>query len=146
MCARNIVYKKIKKSHCLCFQRFLLFCWGFFYSVRVRSFLFSNFTDFLCHSYPCTLRQYLEMSTPSCRQGTLMVLQLLEGIDHLCREGVAHRDLKSDNVLLEFDSGPNKILSITEQFKAKCKLCQLEVCLGHRCYIDLSFMQMVAPV
>lgn len=108
MCARNIVYKKIKKSHCLCFQRFLLFCWGFFYSVRVRSFLFSNFTDFLCHSYPCTLRQYLEMSTPSRRQGTLMVLQLLEGIDHLCREGVAHRDLKSDNVLLEFDSGPNK--------------------------------------
>lgn len=108
MCARNIVYKKIKKSHCLCFQRFLLFCWVFFYSVRVRSFLFSNFTDFLCHSYPCTLRQYLEMSTPSRRQGTLMVLQLLEGIDHLCREGVAHRDLKSDNVLLEFNSGPNK--------------------------------------
>lgn len=75
-----------------------------------------------------------------------MVLQLLEGIDHLCREGVAHRDLKSDNVLLEFDSGPNKILSIPEQFKAKCKLCQLEVCLGHRCYIDFSFMQMVAPI
>ncbi|XP_030589663.1 serine/threonine-protein kinase PINK1, mitochondrial [Archocentrus centrarchus] len=54
--------------------------------------------------YPCTLRQYLEVSTPSCRQGALMVLQLLEGVDHLCREGVAHRDLKSDNVLLEFDS------------------------------------------
>lgn len=35
-----------------------------------------------------------------------MVLQLLEGVDHLCRQGVAHRDLKSDNVLLEFDSGP----------------------------------------
>lgn len=104
----TLCIKKKKKSHCLCFQRFLLFCWGFFYSVRVRSFLFSNFTDFLCHSYPCTLRQYLEMSTPSRRQGTLMVLQLLEGIDHLCREGVAHRDLKSDNVLLEFDSGPNK--------------------------------------
>ena len=34
-----------------------------------------------------------------------MLLQLLEGVDHLCREGVAHRDLKSDNVLVETDSG-----------------------------------------
>lgn len=59
----------------------------------------------LCLSYPCTLRQYLEVSTPSRRQGALMLLQLLEGVDHLCRQGVAHRDLKSDNVLLEFDSG-----------------------------------------
>lgn len=143
MCARNIVKKK---SHCLCFQRFSLFCWGFFIVYLSGHFYSVTSQIFLCHSYPCTLRQYLEMSTPSRRQGTLMVLQLLEGIDHLCREGVAHRDLKSDNVLLEFDSGPNKILSITEQFKAKCKLCQLEVCLGHRCYIDLSFMQMVAPV
>lgn len=41
-----------------------------------------------------------------------MVLQLLEGVDHLCREGVAHRDLKSDNVLLEFDSGQKNIQSI----------------------------------
>ncbi|XP_040009667.1 serine/threonine-protein kinase PINK1, mitochondrial [Xiphias gladius] len=55
-------------------------------------------------NYPCTLRQYLEVSTPGGRQGSLMVLQLLEGVDHLCRQGVAHRDLKSDNVLLEFDS------------------------------------------
>ncbi|XP_062248860.1 serine/threonine-protein kinase PINK1, mitochondrial isoform X2 [Platichthys flesus] len=56
-------------------------------------------------NYPCTLRQYLEVSTPGGRQGALMVLQLLEGVDHLCRQGVAHRDLKSDNVLLELDSG-----------------------------------------
>lgn len=59
----------------------------------------------LCLSYPCTLRQYLEASTPGRRLGSLMVLQLLEGVDHLCRQGVAHRDLKSDNVLMEFDSG-----------------------------------------
>ncbi|XP_058500119.1 serine/threonine-protein kinase PINK1, mitochondrial [Solea solea] len=63
--------------------------------------------------YPYTLRQYLEVSTPDCRQGSLMVLQLLEGVDHLCRQGVAHRDLKSDNVLLEFDSGgcPRLVIS-----------------------------------
>lgn len=63
----------------------------------------------LCYSYPCTLRQYLEESTPGRRQGALMVLQLLEGVDHLCRQGVAHRDLKSDNVLLELDSGQENI-------------------------------------
>ncbi|KAG7247443.1 hypothetical protein CRUP_008553, partial [Coryphaenoides rupestris] len=55
-------------------------------------------------NYPCTLRQYLQGNTPGWRRGTLMLLQLLEGVDHLCREGVAHRDLKSDNVLLEVDS------------------------------------------
>ena len=34
-----------------------------------------------------------------------MALQLLEGVDHLCIQGIAHRDMKSDNILLEFDSG-----------------------------------------
>ncbi len=71
----------------------------------------------LCYSYPCTLRQYLEVSTPSRSHSSLMVLQLLEGVDHLCRQGVAHRDLKSDNVLLEFDSG--NFQSVSEQFQIK---------------------------
>ncbi|XP_070696025.1 serine/threonine-protein kinase PINK1, mitochondrial [Pempheris klunzingeri] len=75
----------------------------------------NNRTLFLVmKNYPCTLRQYLEMSTPGRRQGSLMVLQLLEGIDHLCRQGVAHRDLKSDNVLLEFDSDGCPRLVITD--------------------------------
>lgn len=56
-------------------------------------------------SYPGSLREYLQVCVPSRRHGSLMVLQLLEGVAHLCRQGVAHRDLKSDNVLLEFDSG-----------------------------------------
>ncbi|KAF7660487.1 hypothetical protein LDENG_00281460 [Lucifuga dentata] len=65
----------------------------------------NNRTLFLVmKNYRWTLRQYLEAMTPSRRQGALMVLQLLEGVDHLCRQGVAHRDLKSDNLLLEFDS------------------------------------------
>lgn len=58
-----------------------------------------------CCSYPCTLQQFLAGSRPSRRQRALMLLQLLEGVDHLCRQGVAHRDLKADNVLLELDSG-----------------------------------------
>lgn len=65
----------------------------------------NNRTLFLVmKNYSCTLRQYLEVSTPGRRQASLMVLQLLEGVDHLFRQGVAHRDLKSDNVLLELDS------------------------------------------
>ncbi|KAF1390060.1 hypothetical protein PFLUV_G00054180 [Perca fluviatilis] len=75
----------------------------------------NNRTLFLVmKNYPGTLRQYLEMSTPGRRQGSLMVLQLLEGVDHLCRQGVAHRDLKSDNVLLEFDSDGCPRLVITD--------------------------------
>ncbi|XP_042347971.1 serine/threonine-protein kinase PINK1, mitochondrial [Plectropomus leopardus] len=65
----------------------------------------NNRTLFLVmKNYPGTLRQYLEKSSLGGRQSSLMVLQLLEGVDHLCRQGVAHRDLKSDNILLEFDS------------------------------------------
>lgn len=75
----------------------------------------NNRTLFLVmKNYPFTLRQYLEESTPGRRQGSLMVLQLLEGVDHLCRQGVAHRDLKSDNVLLEFDSDGCPRLVITD--------------------------------
>ncbi|XP_068997484.1 serine/threonine-protein kinase PINK1, mitochondrial [Embiotoca jacksoni] len=75
----------------------------------------NNRTLFLVmKNYPCTLRQYLQASTPGRRQGALMVLQLLEGVDHLCRQGVAHRDLKSDNVLLEFDSDGCPRLVITD--------------------------------
>lgn len=43
-----------------------------------------------------------------------MLLQLLEGVDHLCRQGVAHRDLKSDNVLLELDSGAARVQLVLE--------------------------------
>ncbi|XP_023281430.1 serine/threonine-protein kinase PINK1, mitochondrial [Seriola lalandi dorsalis] len=75
----------------------------------------NNRTLFLVmKNYPCTLRQYLEVSTPGRRHGSLMLLQLLEGVDHLCRQGVAHRDLKSDNVLLEFDSDGCPRLVITD--------------------------------
>lgn len=55
-------------------------------------------------NYPCTLRQYLHENTPSPRLATLMTLQLLEGVDHLVQQGIAHRDLKSDNILVELDA------------------------------------------
>ncbi|XP_021486431.1 serine/threonine-protein kinase PINK1, mitochondrial [Meriones unguiculatus] len=55
-------------------------------------------------NYPCTLRQYLQEHTPNPRLATVMTLQLLEGVDHLVQQGIAHRDLKSDNILVELDS------------------------------------------
>ncbi|XP_070615045.1 serine/threonine-protein kinase PINK1, mitochondrial isoform X2 [Erythrolamprus reginae] len=65
-------------------------------------------------NYPCTLRQFLSMGRPDPRVGAVMVLQLLEGVDHLLRQGVAHRDLKSDNVLVEFDPAGCPGLVITD--------------------------------
>ncbi|XP_013808925.2 serine/threonine-protein kinase PINK1, mitochondrial isoform X2 [Apteryx mantelli] len=65
-------------------------------------------------NYPCTLRQYLRESSPDACLSTMMILQLLEGVDHLVRHGIAHRDLKSDNVLVEFDSAGCPWLVITD--------------------------------
>ncbi|XP_053432948.1 serine/threonine-protein kinase PINK1, mitochondrial [Nycticebus coucang] len=65
-------------------------------------------------NYPCTLRQYLRVNTPSPRLATLMTLQLLEGVDHLVQQGIAHRDLKSDNILVELDADGCPWLVITD--------------------------------
>ncbi|XP_006883635.1 PREDICTED: serine/threonine-protein kinase PINK1, mitochondrial [Elephantulus edwardii] len=65
-------------------------------------------------NYPCTLRQYLRTATPSPRLATVMTLQLLEGVDHLVQQGIAHRDLKSDNILVEFDADGCPWLVITD--------------------------------
>nr|XP_054369077.1 serine/threonine-protein kinase PINK1, mitochondrial isoform X2 [Mirounga angustirostris] len=65
-------------------------------------------------NYPCTLRQYLRENTPSPRLATVMILQLLEAVDHLVQQGVAHRDLKSDNILVELDADGCPWLVITD--------------------------------
>ncbi|XP_048417289.1 serine/threonine-protein kinase PINK1, mitochondrial isoform X2 [Stegostoma tigrinum] len=65
-------------------------------------------------SYPCTLQQYLRVCIPNKECATVMILQLLEGVDHLVQHGIAHRDLKSDNILVEFDSVGCPRLVITD--------------------------------
>ncbi|XP_074831907.1 serine/threonine-protein kinase PINK1, mitochondrial [Carettochelys insculpta] len=65
-------------------------------------------------NYPCTLRQYLRERNSNTHLSTMMILQLLEGVDHLVRHGIAHRDLKSDNILVEFDSVGCPWLVITD--------------------------------
>ena len=54
--------------------------------------------------YKSNLRDYLEQRPDLHWRSSLMLLaQLLEGIVHLQRHRVAHRDLKSDNILLDFE-------------------------------------------
>ncbi|XP_023491356.2 serine/threonine-protein kinase PINK1, mitochondrial isoform X2 [Equus caballus] len=88
------------------------------------------------YSYPCTLRQYLRVNTPSPRLATVMALQLLEGVDHLVQQGVAHRDLKSDNILVELDADGCPWLVITD-----FGCCLADERIGLRlpftsCYVD----------
>eukprot|EP00058_Branchiostoma_floridae_P028510 XP_002614001.1 hypothetical protein BRAFLDRAFT_118448 [Branchiostoma floridae] len=63
--------------------------------------------------YPVTLKEYLETNTPSSRVAMAMVAQLLEGVSHLVDHGIAHRDLKNDNILVELhgDGCPRLILT-----------------------------------
>ncbi|XP_020612386.1 serine/threonine-protein kinase PINK1, mitochondrial-like [Orbicella faveolata] len=52
--------------------------------------------------YSRTVQEYIASSGAlDPRVSTLLLLQLLEGIAHLVRHGVAHRDLKTDNLLLD---------------------------------------------
>lgn len=48
-----------------------------------------------------TLKDYLTIYNPSMKVRTMLLAQLLEGILHLSNYTVAHRDLKSNNILLE---------------------------------------------
>ena len=42
---------------------------------------------------------------PDQEISTLLMLQLLQGISHLTKHGIAHRDLKADNLLLDETTG-----------------------------------------
>ncbi|XP_065506202.1 serine/threonine-protein kinase PINK1, mitochondrial [Caloenas nicobarica] len=84
------------------------------FSLNPRGIGHSRTLFLVMKNYPCTLRQYLRESSPDVVLSTMMILQLLEGVDHLVRHGIAHRDLKSDNILVEFDSAGCPWLVITD--------------------------------
>ena len=44
------------------------------------------------------------------KQRTMILLQLFQGIAHLERHNVVHRDLKSDNILIDTESGEHKVV------------------------------------
>lgn len=67
----------------------------------------------LMKRYDLSLREFLNELDMNMRDRVLIFTQLLEAITHLNRHGVAHRDLKSDNILIEFneESAPILVLS-----------------------------------
>lgn len=67
----------------------------------------------LMKRYDTTLKEYLEEHKVEGREAILIVAQILEAVVHINRNGIAHRDLKSDNILMEFgeDGYPNIALT-----------------------------------
>ena len=63
--------------------------------------------------YSTTLRRYVAEGTQSEREKTLLLAQLLEGVAHLVDHDEAHRDLKSDNLLLDttFNGTPKLVIT-----------------------------------
>jgi len=57
-------------------------------------------------SYDCSLADYLSNHKPGPRTSLVLFTQLLEGVAFLNVSGVAHRDLKADNLLLSLSGGP----------------------------------------
>ncbi|KAK2584169.1 hypothetical protein KPH14_006599 [Odynerus spinipes] len=69
----------------------------------------------LMKRYDTTLKEYLSSCSVSIRESILLLAQLLEGIVHINAHGIAHRDLKSDNILLdlseETDNCPSLVIT-----------------------------------
>lgn len=65
--------------------------------------------------YDVTLKQYLANQNVNMRVSILLLAQLLEAVAHMNANGVAHRDLKSDNILLdlseESDNCPSLVVT-----------------------------------
>ncbi|XP_022090330.1 uncharacterized protein LOC110979101 [Acanthaster planci] len=56
--------------------------------------------------YDMTLAEYNQnIGCPSEHVAMVIIAQLLEGVAHLVHHGIAHRDLKSNNVLVELTAG-----------------------------------------
>ncbi|XP_011862313.1 PREDICTED: serine/threonine-protein kinase PINK1, mitochondrial [Vollenhovia emeryi] len=65
--------------------------------------------------YDVTLKQYIMNHNIDMRVSILLLAQLLEAVAHMNIHGVAHRDLKSDNILLdlseETDNSPSLVVT-----------------------------------
>lgn len=64
--------------------------------------------------YSLSLREYLQTHSLTLRESVLVFVQILEAIVHLQKHGFAHRDLKSDNFLVDFDSNGMPLVALTD--------------------------------
>ncbi|XP_011495382.1 PREDICTED: serine/threonine-protein kinase PINK1, mitochondrial isoform X2 [Ceratosolen solmsi marchali] len=69
----------------------------------------------LMKRYDITLKQYVLEKPMKTHVSILLLAQLLEGVAHIHSHGIAHRDLKSDNILLdiseELDNCPTLVIT-----------------------------------
>ncbi|XP_071451935.1 serine/threonine-protein kinase Pink1, mitochondrial-like [Hetaerina americana] len=70
----------------------------------------------LMKRYDCSLSEYLQGRELSPRVSLLLLTQLLEGVAHINMHGVAHRDLKSDNLLIDLSEGEDWPILVVSDF------------------------------
>lgn len=68
----------------------------------------------LMKRYSQSLCDYLDAGDVPLRTRLLIFAQLLEGIAHLHRYGVAHRDLKSDNILIDLNDDVHPVVVLSD--------------------------------
>ncbi|XP_017029193.1 serine/threonine-protein kinase Pink1, mitochondrial [Drosophila kikkawai] len=68
----------------------------------------------LMKRYDHSLRGLLDTQELSTRTRILLLAQMLEAVTHLSRHGVAHRDLKSDNVLVDLQDDASAVLVLSD--------------------------------
>uniref|UniRef100_A0A182XWS3 non-specific serine/threonine protein kinase n=1 Tax=Anopheles stephensi TaxID=30069 RepID=A0A182XWS3_ANOST len=68
----------------------------------------------LMKRYNTNLKEYLAQPGVDMRTRILLFAQLLEAVAHLNRHGVAHRDIKSDNILIELRPNMPPTLVLTD--------------------------------
>lgn len=69
----------------------------------------------LMNRYHQNLQEYLSSFKPSARTSAILFTQLLEGVTHMVANNIAHRDLKSDNILLDL-ADPHTPLAVISDF------------------------------
>lgn len=68
----------------------------------------------LMKRYNYRLCDYLNTNDVSIRTRILIFAQLLEAVAHLYRHGVAHRDLKSDNILIDLNDDIHPVVVLSD--------------------------------
>jgi hypothetical protein len=79
-----------------------------------------------------------EMRRLSEKDSKFFLLQLMLGLNYMHKKGIAHRDIKCDNLLLS-DSGPSPILKIGDLGLSKILIEQNSICGTKVCWSLIFF-------